>query len=125
MHMQASMQPLRTPGIQAFLHTVPIVAALWFLYDVEPLTGPVLKGVVPSTLVAGLQARHQMPLSISTAVHAPMMHSKIIIQRGRPVCRLASCEQACSMVVRRMHADSGTRGLYRCYRYSLRCCTAT
>ena len=61
-HIQASMQPLRTPGIQAFLHAVPLVAALWFLFDVEPLTGPVLKGVLPSTSIAGLQARHQLPL---------------------------------------------------------------
>ena len=49
------MRPLRTPGIQAFLHMLPVMCILWFLVDVQPLTGAALKGLAPTAALAGLQ----------------------------------------------------------------------
>ncbi|CAL8470893.1 g10435 [Coccomyxa elongata] len=51
--VQASLQPLHTPGIQAFLHLLPTVCGLWMLVDVGPLTKETALGVVPT---AGLGA---------------------------------------------------------------------
>ncbi|BDA45514.1 hypothetical protein COCOBI_07-3010 [Coccomyxa sp. Obi] len=51
--VQASLQPLHTPGIQAFLHLLPTVCGLWMLVEVGPLTKETALGVAPT---AGLGA---------------------------------------------------------------------
>ncbi|KAK9904192.1 hypothetical protein WJX75_006390 [Coccomyxa subellipsoidea] len=51
--VQASLQPLHTPGIQAFLHLLPTVCGLWMLVEVGPLTKETALGVGPT---AGLSA---------------------------------------------------------------------
>ena len=51
--VQASLQPLHTPGIQAFLHLLPTVSGLWMLVEVGPLTKETALGVGPT---AGLSA---------------------------------------------------------------------
>lgn len=51
--LQASLQPLHTPGIQAFLHLLPTVCGLWMIVEVGPLTKETALGVAPT---AGLGA---------------------------------------------------------------------
>ena len=63
MIVQASLQPLHTPGIQAFLHLLPTVAGLWMLVEVGPLTKETALGVGPT---AGLCALKVIPLSTVT-----------------------------------------------------------
>jgi hypothetical protein len=56
-HLQAALQPLKVPGVQAFLHLLPTVAALWVVVDVGPITVTSVQGSVVPALTYGLQVR--------------------------------------------------------------------
>ena len=53
--LQSSMQQLRTPGVQTFLHLLPTALLLWFTVDVDPLSLESILATIVPTVLTGLQ----------------------------------------------------------------------
>eukprot|EP00884_Botryococcus_braunii_P005545 jgi/Botrbrau1/14992/Bobra.0018s0092.1 len=53
--LQGALEALQVAGVQAFLHLLPTVIALWVVVDVGPLTPAALRGSAFAALTYGLQ----------------------------------------------------------------------
>ncbi len=91
---QESLQSLRTPGIQAFLHTLPVVPVLWCLVDVTPLTVPVLRGVAPTAVLSAAQV---VPYPLHGRHDTELLHASLPMERL--TLPLHACMHACMQVL--------------------------
>lgn len=76
---QASLQPLHTPGIQAFLHLLPTVCGLWMLVEVGPLTKETVLGVAPTAALSALKVTVSTPQTNSFVECLASAHLSVLL----------------------------------------------